>query len=220
MYLIIDFDSTLTECEALDVLSDICLNGVVDREERIAQIKRLTEQAMGGEMGFDEALQKRIDLLPIRQNHITELIERLKIRLSKSVLSHLDFFRKNSEKIFIVSGGFQEYIQDVVRYLGIAPDHIYANNFLWNEDGDVIGFDSKNPLSKPGGKVQVLKELKLSGDVIVVGDGYTDAEIKIQGQAERFYLYAEHVDRKHLYEYADRVIYSFDELMAPNEKLF
>jgi D-3-phosphoglycerate dehydrogenase len=219
MYLIIDFDSTLTECEALDVLSDICLKGVINREERIALIKQLTEQAMSGEIGFDEALQKRIDLLPIRQNHITDLIERLKIKLTKSVRSNLDFFRKNADRIFIVSGGFHEYINDVVRELGIASDHIYANNFLWHEE-EVIGYDSENPLSKPGGKVQVLKQMKLSGDVIVVGDGYTDAEIKIHGQADRFYLYAEHIDRKHLYEYADRVIYSFDELIAPNEKLF
>ena len=220
MFLIIDFDSTLTRCEALDVLSDICLTGVMNREERIAQIKRLTEQAMSGEIGFDEALQKRIDLLPIRQNHITDLIEQLKKRLTNSVVSNQDFFRKNCEKIYIVSGGFQEYIQDVVKDLGIAPDHIFANNFLWNDDGEVIGYDSNNPLSKPGGKVMVLKHLKLPEEVIVVGDGYTDAEIKIHGQAERFYLYAEHIDRKHLYEYADRVIYSFDELMAQDEKVF
>lgn len=220
MFLIIDFDSTLTRCEALDVLSDICLTSVINREERIAQIKRLTEQAMSGEIGFDEALQKRIDLLPIRQNHITDLIEQLKKRLTNSVVSNQDFFRKNCEKIYIVSGGFQEYIQDVVKDLGIAPDHIFANNFLWNDDGEVIGYDSNNPLSKPGGKVMVLKHLKLSEEVIVVGDGYTDAEIKIHGQAERFYLYAEHIDRKHLYEYADRVIYSFDELMAQDEKVF
>lgn len=220
MFLIIDFDSTLTRCEALDVLSDICLTSVMNREERIAQIKRLTEQAMSGEIGFDEALQKRIDLLPIRQNHITDLIEQLKKRLTNSVVSNQDFFRKNCEKIYIVSGGFQEYIQDVVKDLGIAPDHIFANNFLRNDDGEVIGYDSNNPLSKPGGKVMVLKHLKLSEEVIVVGDGYTDAEIKIHGQAERFYLYAEHIDRKHLYEYADRVIYSFDELMAQDEKVF
>ncbi len=220
MFLIIDFDSTLTRCEALDVLSDICLTSVMNREERIAQIKRLTEQAMSGEIGFDEALQKRIDLLPIRQNHITDLIEQLKKRLTNSVVSNQDFFRKNCEKIYIVSGGFQEYIQDVVKDLGIAPDHIFANNFLWNDDGEVIGYDSNNPLSKPGGKVMVLKQLKLPEEVIVVGDGYTDAEIKIHGQAERFYLYAEHIDRKQLYEYADRVIYSFDELMAQDENVF
>ncbi|MBK8685028.1 MAG: HAD family hydrolase [Bacteroidetes bacterium] len=140
--------------------------------------------------------------------------------MTNSVVSNQDFFRKNCEKIYIVSGGFQEYIQDVVKDLGIAPDHIFANNFLWNEDGEVIGYDSNNPLSKPGGKVMVLKQLKLPEEVIVVGDGYTDAEIKIHGQAERFYLYAEHIDRKQLYEYADRVIYSFDVLMAQDEKVF
>lgn len=33
---------------------------------------------MSGEIGFDEALQKRIDLLPILQNHITDWIVHLK----------------------------------------------------------------------------------------------------------------------------------------------
>lgn len=54
------------------------MTGVINLEECIAQIKQLTEQAMSGEIGFDEALQKRIDLLPILQNHITDLIVQLK----------------------------------------------------------------------------------------------------------------------------------------------
>lgn len=97
--------------------------------------------------------------------------------------------------------------------LGIAFDHIFANNFLRNDDREVIGYDSNNPLSKPVGKVMVLKYLELSEGVIAVGAGYTDVEIKIHEQAERFYLYAELINRKQLYKFADVVDYTFNDLL-------
>ncbi len=55
--LIFDFDSTLVDFETLEVLADIALAGTPDAETIRAQIAALTDQAMGGEIAFGEALQ-------------------------------------------------------------------------------------------------------------------------------------------------------------------
>jgi D-3-phosphoglycerate dehydrogenase len=48
--------------------------------------------------------------------------------------------------------------------------------------------------------------LHLQGEVIVIGDGYTDYEIREAGQASKFYLFVENVQRTHLFDKADRVV--------------
>ena len=51
-YYIIDFDSTFTKVEGLDELANIALAGSATQEKVVAQIRRLTEQGMNGEITF------------------------------------------------------------------------------------------------------------------------------------------------------------------------
>lgn len=211
--LIFDFDSTITSVEALDILASRCLNGWPDQQERIAAIHEITEAAMQGKIGFDEALQRRLNLLPVKRQDIGHLAEFLSEKISPSFLRHIDFFQKNQGRIYVVSGGFKEFIVPVVAQLKIPENCVYANTFLWSEDDQVIGFDDRNPLSQKQGKIRLLQTLNLPKPLVVLGDGFTDAEIKEAGVADRFYLYAEHIHRVHLESIADAVIHSLDDFL-------
>ena len=67
----------------------------------------------------------------------------------------------------------------------------------------IIGFDKLNPLSSTLGKVKIIKQLKLKGTVHVIGDGYTDYEIKKEGYADYFYLFVENIKRDSLLKNAE-----------------
>ena len=68
-------------------------------------------------------------------------------------------------------------------------------------------------LSKSGGKVNILKELKLRGEVHVIGDGYTDYEIKKEGLANYFYLFIENIKRESVVKSADYLLKSLDQFI-------
>ena len=47
----------------------------------------------------------------------------------------------------------------------------------------------------------------------MIGDGYTDYEIKKEGYADFFYLFTENKERKALVKYADYSLKSLDEFI-------
>ena len=210
---IFDFDSTFTQVEALDELANIILCNNPNQKEIQKKIDEITSDAMNGLLPFDKALKERLALLTITKDHIQKLVEVLAQKISTSFLTNKNFFQNNAERIWIVSGGFVEFILPITSSFGIKEENVFANSFLFNSDNLVIDYDKNNPLSKSKGKVLLLKELKLQGEVIVIGDGYTDYEIKEAGLASAFYLFTENVQRKHLYKLADKVIASLDEII-------
>ena len=70
----------------------------------------------------------------------------------------------------------------------IAPDRVYANTFVYDDQGYIIGFDTENVLSSHNGKISCLKNMNLSGEVQVIGDGYSDYVMREAGIADRFLL--------------------------------
>ena len=210
---VFDFDSTFTQVEGLDQLSLISLRTAADAAERQEAIRSITDKAMSGELSFAEALQQRVHLLNANKAHLQELVEVLKQRVSSSFVRNKVFFEQYADHIYIVSCGFKEFIIPVVSCFGIKPEQVYANTFTFDPVGNIIGFDAHNPLSKDHGKVLLLKALKLKGDVFVVGDGYTDYEIREAGLADKFYAFTENVARERVVSIADRVVNTLDEIL-------
>lgn len=127
------------------------------------------------------------------------------------------FFKEYRDRIYIVSNGFKEFIVPIVQELGVKPENVFANTFEFDENGDVTGFDHDNVLSSNNGKVEQLKRLDLKGDVYVIGDGYTDYEIKAAGLANKFYAFTENVSRENILENADHITPSLDEFLYVNK---
>ncbi|MBC6425110.1 MAG: phosphoglycerate dehydrogenase [Ekhidna sp.] len=202
-YFIIDFDSTFTQTEALDILAEISLRNHENKDNTIAKIKKITEGGMDGSMSFRESLQRRLDLLEAHQDDLTELIERLKEVVSPSFKRNTGFIKKYRDEVFIVSNGFKEFIVPIVKDYGVKEENVYANEFEYNDAGRITGFNKDNVLSENNGKPRQIEKLKLDGEVFVLGDGYTDFEIKKEGFANKFYAFTENVKRDNVLRKAD-----------------
>lgn len=211
--LIIDFDSTIIKTEGLEELAEITLKNDKNREEVVKKIEEITNMGMEGKICFRESLEKRLSMLSINRNQIEALGEKLKEDVSNSILKNIDYLRENRDSIYIISGGFKDFILIVVKELGLREDHVIANSFIYNKEGVVIGFDKSNPLSDAGGKVKALRGMDIEGERIAIGDGWTDYEMREAGLADKFYAYCENVKRDKVCEVADKVVYSFDEIV-------
>ena len=194
-YFIIDFDSTFVSVEALDELANLSMAHRKDKDQLLENIRLITEMGMNGEISITSSLQKRLDSMNIHKLFLSSLTEHLHKRVSESFKRNKAFLEQNRDFIYIVSNGFNEYILPVVTRYGIKPDHVFGNSFCYDARGFINGFDLDNPLSKPQGKVKLVKRLNLRGNVVVIGDGYTDYEIFEAGLAKRFFAYTENVVR-------------------------
>lgn len=218
-FLVIDFDSTFTQVEALDELADIALRGRPERAQVVADIKALTDAGMDGSLSFSESLKRRIALLPARREHLDELVQHLRGKVSDSIRRNHRFFQEHAPgRIYIVSSGFREFIVPVVAEFGIPAEQVLANTFTFDEAGNITGFDPENPLSQDGGKIRQLEQLGLEGaEVYVLGDGYTDYQIREAGLANRFYAFTENVSRPKVVANADKIAPNFDEFLYQNK---
>ncbi len=216
-YLVIDFDSTFTKVEAFDILADISLKDHPEKEKRKKEIVEITSQGMDGSISLRESLERRLNLLAPSRHHLPPLIARLRESVSESFKRNREFMQTYADNIYIISNGFREFIEPIVTDFGIRPENVLANEFRFDQEGRVIGFDDNNPLSANGGKVEQLKRLNLPGDVYVIGDGYTDYEIKHAGLANKFYAFTENVARENIKSRADHITPSFDEFLYLNK---
>ncbi|UII25530.1 phosphoglycerate dehydrogenase [Fulvivirga maritima] len=216
-YFVIDFDSTFTQVEALDVLAEIALEGSPEKDERVQKIKDITDEGMSGRLTFRESLEQRVAILGANKKHLPPLVEALKKLVSKSFKRNKEFLTTQSENIFIISNGFRDFIVPIVTKYGVKAENVFANSFVFDDKGDIIGFDKDNVLSVNNGKVEQLKQLDLHGDVYVIGDGYTDYEIKASGLANKFYAFTENVERASVLAKADHITPSLDEFLYLNK---
>lgn len=216
-YIVIDFDSTFTKKEAMDVLGEISLEGKSYKQEALDKIVQITNNGMDGKLSFRESLQQRVALLEAKKAHLPELISRLKNLVSNSFQRNRAFFEDHSDRIFIISNGFKEFIVPIVSEYGIKEENVFANTFVYDADDNIVGFDNNNVLSSNNGKVEQLKAMNLVGDVYVIGDGYTDYEIKASGLANKFYAFTENVSRQNVLDNADHITPSLDEFLYLNK---
>lgn len=215
-YYIIDFDSTFTQVEALDELARISLEKHPDKEAIFKKIEDLTNLAMEGKLSFSESLAKRVQLLEANETHLKQLITRLKKKVSSSFSRNAAFFKKHADEVLIVSGGFKEFITPVVSQYHIKKENIYANTFVTTGDGKIIDYDHANPLSEEGGKVKLIGQMALEGNLYGIGDGYSDYQLRESGLIKKFFAFTENIARESIVAKADHVTPSFDEFLYVN----
>jgi len=213
VYFIIDFDSTFVTIECLDELARITLDKNPQKKKIMDEIRKINTLGMEGKIGFAESLQKRLLLFQTNSQDLKKLITLIKKSITPSVKNNKDFFIKNAENIYIVSGGFKEFIVPIIKPYGIPKNHILANTFKFNASGTVIDIDRKNPLSQNLGKITVVKNLGLQGALYIVGDGFTDYQIRENGYAEKFFAFTENIKRQEVMDKADYISASMDEIL-------
>lgn len=186
----------------MEHLADIALNGAIDKQGILTRIEIITNLGMSGKIPFKTSLNERLKFFHPEKQHIRELVELLKNTVTPSILKNKNFFQKERNNIYIVSGGFFEYIWPVMEDFCLKKSHVLANRF---------GFDGRDMVSL--NKVEMVRPLNLKGKTLVLGDGYTDFEIKKSGLAQYFFAFTGNVKRKGIVDKADYVVDDFDEFV-------
>jgi len=217
-HIVIDFDSTFLQVEALEELADIVLKGSADKKVIVNKIKEITKLGVDGKISFHESLSRRMALLTPSRKDLEKLVKRLKKKISPSFSRNKRFFKKYHGQVYIISNGFKEFIDPVVVKYHIDSDHVCANTFVFDESGEqIIGFDEDNLLAHSKGKSKTLKAMNLEGEIYVIGDAYTDYEMKEAGVAHKFFAFTENVLRENILDKADHIAPSFDEFLYVNQ---
>jgi D-3-phosphoglycerate dehydrogenase len=151
--------------------------------------------------------------LPLTRTHVAELAARILDEGTPSVRRNLRFFRENAGRIIILSGGFREIIAPLAAHLHVPAEQVLCNDLIYDADDRVVGVDEANPLSQAGGKPTLIRSLNLPGPVVMIGDGWTDAEVKLEGVAHRFHAFTEIVRRDRVVAAADTEAPSMDEFL-------
>ncbi|XP_073956108.1 phosphoserine phosphatase isoform X2 [Choristoneura fumiferana] len=202
-----DVDSTVIRDEGIDELARFCGKG--------EEVKRLTAEAMGGSMTFQEALKKRLDIIRPSVNQIQEFLRTFPIHLTPGVSQLVKTLQERGVTVYLVSGGFRSLIEPVAQELGIPATHIYANRLKFFFNGEYAGFDETEPTSRSGGKGLVIRRLKEQHSyqrVVMIGDGATDAEAS--PPADGFIGFGGNVLREEVKKRASWYVTDFQELIT------
>ncbi len=217
-WFIFDFDSTFVQVEGLEELARIAIDAKKNKKAKLEKIETLTRLGIEGKIPFQHGLKQRIELIKANRKHLNKLILNLQKKVSPSVKRNREFFQKNASRIFIISAGFREFIIPIVEKYGIGKEKVFANSFRFDTRGNITGFDEKNVLSKSDGKEIQLANLNLKGEIVVIGDGYSDFKMKGSGSKVRFVAFTENIRRESAVTVADQVAPNFDEFLF-REKL-
>ncbi len=172
--LVMDMDSTLITIETIDELADL-----VGRKTEVAQI---TDQAMRGEIEYDESLRRRVAVLKGLAESELERVYRERVRLSPGADLLLAGAKRVGMKILLVSGGFTHVTDRLKARLGLDYTRsntlrIAAGKHTREIEGRNVNADGKREALLAG-----RDELQLGKDqVIGIGDGAND--LKFMGES-------------------------------------
>lgn len=162
---VFDMDSTLITIECIDEIAD--MHGFK------AQVARITERAMHGEMDFAESLRQRVALLEGLEESALQRVYDERLRLSPGAPELIAGLRARQVKTLLVSGGFTFFAERVRERLGL--DYCAANT-LEIVDGRLSG-RILGPVMDAQGKAQMLQRHQQqlpAGRIMAVGDGAND----------------------------------------------
>ncbi|MGH1485745.1 MAG: phosphoserine phosphatase SerB [Cellvibrionaceae bacterium] len=161
-----DMDSTLIEAEVIDELAIEA--GVGD------QVAEITEQAMAGELDFNQSFEKRMALLEGLSEEVLQSVAN-RLKLTEGAERLFNILKFLGYKTAILSGGFDYFARYLQGRLGV--DYVYANQLDIVDGklsgkvvGDVVNGERKAKLLR---HLAEKENINLQ-QVIAVGDGAND----------------------------------------------
>ncbi len=165
--LVADMDSTMIEVECIDELADFA--GLR------AEVAAVTERAMRGEIGFEDALAERVALLKGLEEAVIDTCRAERVRITPGARALVRTMKRDGASTILVSGGFTLFADAVAREIGF--DRAVANR-LDMAEGRVAGTVAA-PILGAEGKRQALDEALASLGLeparsLAIGDGAND----------------------------------------------
>jgi phosphoserine phosphatase len=165
----LDMDSTLIEQEVINLLGQAA--------GKSSEIEAITDKAMAGDLDFKTALIERVSLLKGLDHNILSQV-RDRISLTKGAKKLVDELHQQGHKVGVVSGGFIEVIEPILKSLEID---FYRANKLKIQDGVLTG-EIDGPLIDSHAKRIALEEFADQEQVqleqtVAIGDGANDLEM-------------------------------------------
>jgi phosphoserine phosphatase len=164
--IVMDVDSTLIQDEVIDLLAA--------RAGCAAEVAKVTESAMRGDLDFAASLRERTALLAGLDASVVDSV-RAGLRLTPGARTLIRTLQRLGYKCGIVSGGFTTVIEPLAAELGI--DYVAANT-LEVVDGKLTG-RVLDPIIDREGKTEALRRFARAAGVplsqtVAVGDGAND----------------------------------------------
>jgi phosphoserine phosphatase len=164
---VMDMDSTLIRIEVIDELARAAGVG--------AEVSKITERAMQGEMDYDESLRQRVGLLKGLPVAVLDQIA-ADLPLTDGAETLVRVLKRLGYRIAIISGGFSRAAEALKRRLDL--NYAYSNN-LEVANGKLTG-NVVGPIVNAHRKAELLETIAqaegvLLDQVIAVGDGANDA---------------------------------------------
>lgn len=165
--LVMDMDSTLITIETIDELADL-----VGLKREVAAI---TEQAMRGEIEYNESLRRRVAVLKGLDESALRRVYDERVKLSPGAQTLLAAVKRHGIKTLLVSGGFTHVTNLLKPRLGLDYTH---SNTLAVDGGKLTGEVVGNIVNADGKRDELLRVRDLldirQEHIIGIGDGAND----------------------------------------------
>jgi len=166
---VLDVDSTLIQQEVIELLATKA--GVN------AEVVKITDAAMRGELDFKDSLLARVALLKGLPESVFQEVQ-TEIVLTPGARTLIRTLQRLGHTVCVVSGGFHNVIDPIMRELDISH---YRANTLEVLDGKLSGHVT-GPVIDRAAKAQALKDFAAAEKInieqtIAIGDGANDLDM-------------------------------------------
>jgi phosphoserine phosphatase len=185
-----DVDSTLVTIEGIDVLAG-----------GNAEIARLTEAAMNGEVPLDKVYARRLEIIRPTRAAVEALGQRYLASLVDGAEEVMATLQREGHVVHLVTAGIEQAILPLAERLGVR--NVHAVRLVFDADGNYADFDRRSPLARAGGKELVIRDVRArsKGRAAMIGDGASDLEAK--SAVDLFIGFGGVVERRVVRENAD-----------------
>jgi phosphoserine phosphatase len=168
--------------EGIDILADT--------DEKKKEIAALTQAAMDGQLDLDDIYARRLQTINPTHDQIREIRRVYKRNTVEDAAAVITSLHEQGHKVYIISGGLAEPVEEFGIYLGVPRQRIRAVNVRYNQlDGSWWRSDNDNhyltyqkgALTVSDGKAQIVRELlgrqhgrSANSRSLLVGDGSSD----------------------------------------------